>query len=255
MDNDLKFNECFSWCHDWKNCPVEVINDIQSIYFQIIPTLTFQKYRGQANVNSTECRLCHNGIVQHLLSSCEYFLQFYYSRRHNNALKYIYFNILVKYGIIPKCPPWYSKNEIKPWYENDEICILWDIPEYLGFDDEDDSKLLRPDGKLIFKTTRKVMLLEMSVPWIQNRERKFAEKEEKYRELVLSMKTLYADYEIKQVTFIMDCLGGYSSSCIEALKDIGFSKYEYERILRNMQKVVITESRYIINKFKQLTSK
>ena len=95
----------------------------------------------------------------------------------------------------------------------------------------------------------------MSAPWMQNRETKFAEKVDKYRELILSMKAMYKNYEIKQVTFIMDCLGGYSCSLVEALKEIGFSKYEYEQILRNMQKIVVTESRYIVNKFKKLTSK
>ena len=42
-DKNLKF----TWLTKWKECPVDVINDIQSIYLQIVPTLTFKKFRGE----------------------------------------------------------------------------------------------------------------------------------------------------------------------------------------------------------------
>ena len=81
---------------------------------------------------------------------------------------------------IDECPPWYSPVNVKPRYENEKIIILWDIPEYSGVEDEDVRKSLRPDGKVIFKEDRKVLVLEMTVPWIKNRELKLVEKEEKY---------------------------------------------------------------------------
>ena len=167
-------------------------------------------------------------------------------------MKYIYFNILKKYGIVSECPTWYSKSEIKPMYENDQICLLWDIPEFMGYDDEDDSKVLRPDGKLIFKQERKVMILEMSVPWIQNRESKLAEKELKYRELIPKTMEMYPNYTCEQATFIIDCLGGYSSSYVDALKKVGLTERECKQIIRNTQKIVVTEGRSIMNKFKML---
>ena len=257
VDNEVIFNGCFDWCVKWKDCPVEIINDIQSMYLQITPTLSFQKHRGIKNVNSTDCRLCHNGIenVQHLLSWCGYFLKYYFMRRHNKALQYIYFNILVKYNILEKCPPWYSDIIVKPQYENEDICILWDIPEFLGYEDEDESKSLRPDGKLFLKKQKIIYILEMSVPWITNRSEKFEEKEAKYIDIILALKILHPEHSIQQITFIMDGLGGYSSSLPDALKKIGFSRNVRLRILRNMQKIVLMESRCIINRFKQLTCK
>ena len=95
---------------------------------------------------------------------------------------------------------------IKPHYENEDICLLWDIPEFLGYDEEDESKIQRPDGKLIFKQQKLMFILEMSVPWITNRHDKFIEKEEKYADLILAVKVLYRDYDIVQITLIMDCL-------------------------------------------------
>ena len=55
--------------------------------------------------------------------------------------------------MIDKCPPWYSDTEIKPQYENDDVCLLWDIPEFTGRDGEDvnDTEVLRPDGRLMLK--------------------------------------------------------------------------------------------------------
>ena len=40
---------------------------------------------------------------------------------------------------------------IKPRYENENVIILWDIPEYVGSEEEDEMKTYRPDGKIIFK--------------------------------------------------------------------------------------------------------
>ena len=93
----------------------------------------------------------------------------------------------------------------------------------------------------------------MSVPWIKNREIKFKKKEDKYRDLIASMKILHPDYEIEQITFIVDSLGGYSQSLVDALNTLGFDSNAVKRMLLSIQKIVLTESRYIINRFKQLT--
>ena len=98
-----------------------------------------------------------------------------------------------------------------------------------------------------------MFVLEMSVPWVNNRESKFAEKENKYKDLLISMRGLYMNYKIEQITLIMDCLGGYSQPLIDNLKKIGFTKIERTSILLNMQKIVLTESRFIVNRFKLRT--
>ena len=98
-----------------------------------------------------------------------------------------------------------------------------------------------------------MFILEMSVPWISNRETKFEEKTNKYRDLIASLKILYPNYEIEQITFIVDSLGGYSKSLVDALRSLDFSSTDVEKMLLCIQKIVLTESRYIINRFKQLT--
>ena len=64
--------DCYKWLTKWKECAVNVINDIHSLYLQTIPTLTFKKFRSVEMINSVTCRICHNGneTVKHLLSNC-----------------------------------------------------------------------------------------------------------------------------------------------------------------------------------------
>ena len=158
--------------------------------------------------------------------------------------------------MIDKCPPWYSDTEIKPRYENDDVCLLWDIPEFTGRDGEDvnDTEVLRPDGRLMLKKEKIMYVLEMSVPWIENRETKFKDKEDKYKDLLINMRGLYKDYKIEQVTFIIDVLGGYSQSVVDSLKKLKFTDVERSSILRNAQKIVLSESRCIVNRFKLRTA-
>ena len=165
-DSEL-INKSFPWLTQWKDCPVSMINEIQSIHLQTIPTLTFKKYRTEKEIVSTVCRLCSCGIesVRHLLSSCNFILSGAYKRRHDKVLQLILFHFLHKHKVIPECPEWYSKICIKPKYEDDNFVLLWDIPEYSGYENEEEEHVLSPDGKLISKVQKQIWVLEMSVPW------------------------------------------------------------------------------------------
>ena len=126
---------------------------------------------------------------------------------------------------------------------------------YNGYEDEQDDKLFRPDGKIIFKDRKQIYVLEMSVPWIVNRKIKFDEKVEKYKSVIQTLKVDNPLYTVQQITIIIDCLGGYSKSFIEALKLLEFDKWEIQKICLDIQKILITEATSTINKFKVLTMK
>ena len=54
---------------------------------------------------------------------------------------------------------------------NELVSLYWDIPEYYGNDNDDiENNLSRPDAKIYCKSEKKI--IEMSVPWIENRESK-----------------------------------------------------------------------------------
>ena len=253
-DEDL-VNGCFQWLSHWKDCPVQIINDAQSIYLQIVPTLTFTNFRS-GNVNSSyHCRLCGgpSESVKHLLSQCSKFLSTDFKRRHDRVLQYILFKFLKKCKLIESVPPWFTKVEIKPHYENEDVVVYWDIPEYSGHMDEEDDKVLRPDGKIVLKKQKQIYVLEMSIPWIDNRTVKMSEKIEKYKGIVQTLKVDNPSFKVQQLTFIVDCLGGYSKSFIEALRVLEFDKNEIDKMCLDIQKIVVTEATTTINRFKVLT--
>ena len=96
----------------------------------------------------------------------------------------------------------------------------------------------RPDAKIYFKNEKKIVVIEMSVPWIENRESKLTENIDKY----------------KQATIIIDCLGGFSPSLKSNLKSLNFTTSVINNIIFNMQKVTVSEASAIIDKFKYMTS-
>ena len=161
--------KCFMWLSLWKDCPVDIINEFQSIYLQTVPTLTFMKHRGRPDV-STICRLCSEGTesIKHLLSHCSKFVSHGYKRRHDRVLQYILYVYMHKHGLISSCPPWYTQISIKPKYENDDMIVYWDIPEYSGYADQDSQQPLRPDGKIIVKSLKEIYVLDMTIHWIEN---------------------------------------------------------------------------------------
>ena len=76
----------------------------------------------------------------------------------------------------------------------------WDTPEYQGNGEEDDTKLFRPDAKLRLKQEQQIFISEMAVPWINNREIKYQEKINKYRNVLNKLKLDYPNYEVIQLT-------------------------------------------------------
>ena len=64
----------------------------------------------------------------------------------------------------------------------------------------------------------------------------------------------YPGFKVEQATFIIDVLGGYSAHLKDNIAKIGDSKNTIEIIIRKLQKVVLSEARDMINKFKFRTS-
>ena len=257
-DPELMKNMCFSWLIKWKDCSTRLINNLQSIYLQTVPTLTFTNYRNGVGGSSDVCRLCKNGqeSIKHLLSNCGKFVNTAYVRRHDKALQCIMFHYLHMKSLINKCPPWYSDIIIKPMYENENVTFTWNIPEYSGYEEikeTDDEKVKRPDAKIILWDQKKIFIVEMSVPWLENRAIKIKEKIDKYVNIIQSLKVEYPNYKVEQLTFIIDCLGGFSIDLQHNIKKLGFNDIQCKGILYGMQKIVLTEASALIDRFKVLT--
>ena len=83
-------------------------------------------------------------------------------------MKIIFFELLRDAEFVDRVPPWYSPAEPKALYENEKVKACWDVPLYA------ESTVVpcnRIDARLVYKEKR-VVLLEMSCPWISNRDLK-----------------------------------------------------------------------------------
>ena len=109
-DKHLVKKDCYNWLTKWKECQVNIINTVHSIFMQTIITLTFQKYRSTRIIDNVCCLICgqQTESVKHPLSNCSQFVKVDYIRRRNRALQCVIFQLLRKLGFIEKCPPWYS---------------------------------------------------------------------------------------------------------------------------------------------------
>ena len=64
------------------------------------------------------------------------------------------------------------------------------------------------------------------------------------------MKVENPEHEVTQATFIIDVLGGYSAHLKSNIAKIGYKNDEIQKITMKMQKIVLSEASYIVNKFK-----
>ena len=132
-------------------------------------------------------------------------------------------------------------------YENERAIAYWDIPLYA---DNTHVKANRIDATIVDKENKKVSVIEMSCPWVENREEKDAEKTTKYGPLRWELEQRYPEYRVTQFNIIVDVPGGYSRDVRKALKELVGDKSD--TIALQIQKSVITSSLNIARRFKLL---
>ena len=144
--------------------------------------------------------------VPHVLASCSALARTKYMSRHNSALKILFFEILRECGLIDKIPPRYSQAVPKLLYENENHKAFWDVPVYA---ENAEVRTNRMDARIINREEKKVILLEMSCAWVENRSQKEAEKARKYGPLQYELRQQFNGYRIEQFNIIMDVMEVY----------------------------------------------
>ena len=252
LEDESRVKESFYWLSDWKFCPTSTISELMLLLYQTLNTKCYKKHLNTGEVTDTVCRLCKNGqeSVKHLLSNCSDLVKKVYKVRHDNAFKCFFFEVLAKFELIEDAPQWISPEKVKPEYHNDHYVVSWDIPVYTGRDDETIHDSARPDGKIMMHQEKKIFLLEQTVPWHEYRDEKYKFKETKYAEVQTNLRLEYPEYEIDQITLVIDVFGGYSKNLRENITKIFQKKEDVTRIIRNMQKSVILSEAHLTRVFK-----
>ena len=121
-------------------------------------------------------------------------------------------------------------------YESTHEQAFWDVPVYA---EHTVVCANRVDVRIVDHKEKRVVLVEMSCPWVDNRVKKEAEKTEKYGPLRWELTRRYPGYRIVQLNVIMDVLGGWSQDLEAEMKIFGLRSLD---ILKRMQKAVLSGS-------------
>ena len=143
--------------------------------------------------------------------------------------------------------PWYSQTQPQPMNENERAVAYWDVPLYA---DTTHVRANRIDATIIDKKRKEVKVLEISCPWVENRETKDMERTNKYGPLRWELQQRYSDYQVTQYNIIIDVLEGYSQELTNSLKQLVGDSYRL--VAAQMQKSVLKSSLHIARAFKVL---
>ncbi|PFX15536.1 D-inositol 3-phosphate glycosyltransferase [Stylophora pistillata] len=193
------------------------------------------------------CRLCGKApeSVAHILSGCSALAQSKYLSRQDAALKVLFYELLYDEGVIDEIPPWYSPDKPKPVYESENVKAYWDVPIYA---DQQEVRCNRVDARIVNHMCKRVVTLEMSCPWVNNRTRKDEEKTLKYGPLRWELRQQFPGYEVKQYNIIMDALGGWSRELDVMMRELVGGRST--DVLRKMQRAVLSGTLNIARTFK-----
>ena len=255
IEDETLQNDYHYWLKNWKNCPTSIVSEIMQLFFQTLKTRCYQKTRSNQTITDTRCRLCHkqDESVKHLLSNCGELAKKVYIDRHNNVLKCFFFPMLLQLGLIKKLPAWFMYDKVQSSYSNNKYEVYWDVPEYSGRDGEEEEFVPRPDGKIVMVEERKIYLVEMTVPWIENRDVKYDLKRIKYHDIQVNLKLEFPNFEIDQITLVIDVFGGHSRHLYDNIRKIIDGRKDTQSIIRNMQKTVIKSEANLVRVFKLKT--
>ena len=183
------------------------------------------------------CRLCGKApeSVAHILSGCSALAQSNHLSRHDAALKVLFYELLYDEGVIDEIPPWYSPDKPKPVYESENVKAYWDVPIYA---DQQEVRCNRVDARIVNHKCKRVVTLEMSYPWVNNRKRKEEEKTFKYGPLRWELRQQFPGYEGKQYNIIMDALGWWSRELDVTMPELLGGRST--DVLRKMQRPVLS---------------
>ena len=91
------------------------------------------------------------------------------------------------------------------------------------------------------------------ISWIDNREVRYREKRDKYVDILRNIKRLETEYQVEQITLVMDSLGGYSKCLKDNIGKVFKDAKVVSKIIYKMQKAVLSESVRISRCFKLST--
>ena len=196
---------------------------------QLLPTQLYTIHKTCVSDSSDSafrlCRTAPEGMVQ-ILSACLALAQIKYLARHDAVLKFLFFEIIFDLCLIDTVPLWYSPVKPQSVYET---AGYRRTGMFRYMESTKGLRANRLDARIVNNRDKQVIALEMSCPWVNNRDK----KPMKYAPLRWELKQRYPGYESNECNIILDVLGGWSKDLDVTLLKLVGSKAKV--VLKKMQ--------------------
>ena len=137
---------------------------------QLLPTQLYTIHKTWVSDSSdSACRLCRTtpeGMV-HILPACPALVQTKYLARHDAVLKFLFFEIIFDLCLIDTVPVWYSPVKPQSVYET---AGYRRTGMFRYMESTKGLRANRLDARIINNRDKQVIALEMSCPWVSNRD-------------------------------------------------------------------------------------
>ena len=85
-----------------------------------------------------------------------------------------------------------------------------------------------------------IYLIEMTVPWMGNREDKYTFKHNKYNDILQNLKPENPESKVGQIALVRDVFGVYGADLRRTIKRVIPERTIQESVINNMQKSVLS---------------
>ena len=208
------------WLTRWPNGDNVTIRIMIEAFDQTTSTNYLLNKQKPGKYPNSTCRRCKDPKktenVRHIVSACDTLAQKAYTNRHNAALRILYWWIAHKYGLEDKLRSWTSKRKIPPSGENDKVRIWWNKTVQTV----EPTNHNKPDMLVWFKEEKRLVIIEMSVPWDKNIPDVLLRKSEKYGVVRSQLARDYPEFEVIQANVVLGAMGTITSEVEEELTKI-----------------------------------
>ncbi|CAH2018627.1 unnamed protein product [Acanthoscelides obtectus] len=189
--------------------------------------------------NDGKCRLCHihNETVEHIISACPILAPKEYTDRHNNVCAAIHLEVSRHLGCPIKSTKWYEHHPDRITRSEDgSITIMYDHPVIT----DREIKANRPD--IVIKTTEICYIIDISVPADRHVIQKEAEKQIKYKSLLIVVQRMWHTKAVV-IPVVIGATGYVTRNILDNLKRIPGDHNFYQ-----LQKIALLGTSHIIRK-------
>lgn len=187
------------------------------------------------------CRACHKSgeTIRHITSGCSHLANGQYLHRHNLVARIIHQQLALQYNLIEFRHPYYQYVP-QPVLENSRVTLYWDRSVIT------DRTIIanRPDIVIIDRSTRKAVLVDITIPHDGNLIKAEIDKLSKYQDLAHEVTAMWHVDSTIIVPVVVSVNGLISKSFKQHLKKLNIKPW----IGRQIQKAVLLDTARIVRK-------